>query len=411
MTRMSRNRQRDRARVIIAGGGFAGLACANALDHRHFDVTLIDRRKAFEFTPNIHEIVSGVKRAKDVRLDYREALAARQHRFIRGDVSSIDPEERTVRVGRRTLRADNLVLTFGAVDATYGIEGVEKHTLPFKDAEHTTAIHRALEQALRAGEQPKVWVIGAGLAGVEAVGEVLRSYRGDFGSLGLIEARAALLPALTSSVGKHVVSLCGEQDVECVTGDPVARITAKTIVLKSGRRLRSDITIWTGGPAAPPLLEESGLAPVRGWCPVEDSLEHVDFPGIFAAGDIAQPPSLPTKQAYHALDMGRHVALNLERSRKGLKLKGYRPVGKPTLMSFGDLDTVLVAGDYAAAGPALAAGKEAVFAATMAQLDQRAIGRQLRAMLLRGQRASEALLWPSLRSIDTLKRQASVKIL
>ena len=258
MTRMSRNRQRDRARVIIAGGGFAGLACANALDHRQFDVTLIDRRKAFEFTPNIHEIVSGVKRAKDVRLDYREALAARQHRFIRGDVSSIDPEERIVRVGRRTLRADNLVLAFGAIDATYGIEGVEPHTLPFKDAEHTTAIHRALEQALRAGEQPKVWIVGAGLAGVEAVGEVLRSYRGQLGSLGLIEARAALLPALTSSVGDHVASLCGEQDVECVTGDPVARITAKTIVLKSGRRLRSDITIWTGGPAAPPLLEKSG---------------------------------------------------------------------------------------------------------------------------------------------------------
>mgnify|MGYP006305379605 CR=1 FL=1 len=117
----------SRPRVAIVGGGFAGLACANTLDSRRFDVTLIDARAHFEFLPNIHEIVSGVKSAAGVRLDLAEAMEAVGHRFLRAGVTAFDPATLRLTLGRRRqFCADYVVVALGAADATFGVAGDRK---------------------------------------------------------------------------------------------------------------------------------------------------------------------------------------------------------------------------------------------------------------------------------------------
>ncbi|MBT5558287.1 MAG: FAD-dependent oxidoreductase, partial [Proteobacteria bacterium] len=62
-------KSKSRPSVLILGGGFAGISCAGQLSNHSFDVCLVDQKPHFEFLPNIHEILSGVKRPRDVRLN------------------------------------------------------------------------------------------------------------------------------------------------------------------------------------------------------------------------------------------------------------------------------------------------------------------------------------------------------
>ncbi|MEO1078829.1 MAG: FAD-dependent oxidoreductase [Pseudomonadota bacterium] len=399
-----------RPEVLIIGGGFAGLACANSLDSRHFEVSLVDARRAFEFLPNIHELISAVKRPADLRLPLHEAMQALGHNFIQGRVSALDPESRCVRIGRRSVQTDYLVLAPGAVDADYGIQGVHEHALGFKSVEELRAIRKRL-QAIAGRPTSRVVIIGGGLEGVEGLGEILRAYAGRLRSVALVEAQQRLLPGNRGSVHKHLAKLCAQHGVELHLGDAVQRITAKTVLLSSGVRLRSDATIWTGGPAPPPLLAVAGLARVGEWAPVKTTLEARGFPGVFVAGDASALPSPLRKQAYHAIDMGRCVAANISRHARGARMRRFRPVGKPTLRSFGDIDTLLLTERLGLAGPALAAGKEAVFATVMAGLDRRDARRRGSAVIERGVRASQQLLWPSIRDLGKLRRGTRLKTL
>jgi NADH dehydrogenase len=285
---------------------------------------------------------------------------------------------------------------------------VTEHTIGFKSAQQCGAIHRRLERLARRRDG-RVVVVGGGLEGIEALGEVLRRYRGRLHDVSIVEARERLVPGSVAAVHEHLHALCREHDVDVVTGDPVARVTAKTVFLVSGRRLRSDLTIWTGGPAAPALLSESGLAPPGSWAPVRETLEHRDYERVFVAGDAAELPSPLGKQAYHALDMGSCVAGNIGRAERGRPLRAFRPAPKPTLMTFGDLDTLLISDRITLAGPALAAGKEAVYAAVLAGLDRRPIPHRATAMLARGRRATQRLLWPALADLPGLRRRARLR--
>jgi NADH dehydrogenase len=405
-----------RQRVLILGGGFAGLACANTLSSRDFDVTLVDRKADFEFLPNIHELVSAVKTPGQLKLPLAACMRAAGHRFIRGEVRDLDPATKTLIVGaRRKLSADYLVVAAGSADADYGVPGVSDNSLGFKSVQQCQAIHRQLQHVTGAGrvsgskQAPRIVIVGGGLEGIEALGEVLRRYRNRALRISLVEARPSLLPEMPAAVGRHIAGHCAQWNVELITGDAVTRITPRTVLLKSGRRLQSAATIWTGGPTPPPLLAEAGLCDTRQWAPVNDWLEHREFAGVYIAGDAAGLEQPINKQAYHALDMGRCVAGNIERAARGRRGRRYRPAAKPTLLAFGDLDTVLISERLTLAGPALAAAKEAIYAAVMAQLDQRAPQDRLFAALGRGREATRQLLWPSVNNWKSLRRQAQLQ--
>ncbi|GAB5413892.1 MAG: NAD(P)/FAD-dependent oxidoreductase [Congregibacter sp.] len=403
------SRQTDRPRVLILGGGFAGLACANALSADQFAVSLVDAKADFEFLPNIHELLSGVKKPRQLRLPLAAALRARGHRFVRGRIDRIDPSERRANIGAKTLRGDYLVVALGSADATFGVSGVAEHSFGFKSVEQCAAIRARLQSLAKARRAANIVIVGGGLEGVEALGEILRAYRESAMHITLVEARERLLPEASTGVSKHIAALARHHSVELLLSDPVKRITAKTVALQSARRLRSDLTIWTGGPRPPDLLAESGLGASNSWSPVDRCLQHTEFKNVFIAGDSAKTPFDLSKQAYHAMDMGRAVARNIQYSGKGQGPRAYRPSPKPTLLAFGDVDTVLTTPQGSLAGPALAAGKEAVFAGVMAQLDQRPMARRLEAAVDRGKTANKELLWPRLKSWNALKKQARLK--
>ncbi len=403
-------RQR-RSRIVILGGGFGGLSAALRLSSRRHRVILVDQRPCFEFLPNIHELLSGVKTPDLLRLPLGPSLRAAGHRFVRDTVTAIDPSARSVSLrGRRSdLRYDALIVALGGVDATRGVTGVVENAYAFKSVDQCARIGRRLEELARADAPARVVVVGGGLEGIEALGEILRRYR-SVGALHvtLVEARDRLLPEAPRALEGMLRRLCAPYPVRFEMRAPVERVEASQVVLADGRRLPSELTIWTGGPAPPELLAASGLAPRRAWAPVRASLQSDAHPEVFVAGDAAALPVPLPKQGYHAIDMGVCAARNAERWLAGQSLERYRPSGKPTLISFGDLSCFLVAGERVVAGAALGAGKEAVFELVMAQLDPQPLCRRLNGVLRRGVFAASELGWPTLSSPDALARQLRV---
>ena len=409
----SGSRDGGRGRVVIVGGGFAGLSAALALRADKLDVTLVDRSQWFEFLPNIHELLSGVKTPELLRLPLGELVRGAGHTFLRDTVTAIDPDARRVRTKRRPsgIGYDALIVAMGGVDATRGVAGVTEHALPFKSVDQCHRIGKRLRRLAKRKKPSQVVIVGGGLEGVEALGEILRRHRESALEITLVEARERLLPEAPAPLDAHVRALCGPYAVTFACDAPVARIEPEAVVLRDGRTLDSDLTIWTGGPAPPAMLAESGIAPEGAWAPVDATLQSKGHPEVFIAGDAADLPTPLAKQAYHAIDMGTCAAGNAARFIAGRRLAPFRPSGKPTLISFGDLSCFFAVGDRVVAGASLGAAKEAVFELVMTQLDAEPLWRRLPRVAQRADRAARTLLWPTVTSIDALLRQGRITLL
>jgi NADH dehydrogenase len=361
----------SRPRIAIVGANFAGLSAARNLG-REYDVTVFDPSATFEWLPNIHELLSGVKRPTDLRLPRRRLVMRAGHRFVRAEVTAIDAAAgRLTTAAGRQFGFDVCIVAVGGVNETFGVRGADRYALPFKSVDDCAAIGRKLATLARTPGRRSVVIVGGGLEGIEALGEILRRYRNREGlSVTVVEAGASLMPGLPRRIEAAVRAHCEGRNVRILTNSPVTSVTPKRVRLRSGATLRSDLTLWTVGVTAPPLLLESGLTrKPRQWATVTRSLRSRRFANVFVIGDAAALPRPLGKQAYYALQMGACAAENAQRALAGRKLRDFRPSAKPMLVAFGDLDTFLVSGRSVIASPGLAALKEAVFQVTMAEID------------------------------------------
>ena len=395
-----------RPRVTIIGANFAGLSAAQHLG-REYAVTVFDRSSSFEWLPNVHELLSGVKRPADLRLPRRRLVARAGHRFIRAEVAGLDAAAGylTTNSGRRH-DFDLCIVAVGGVNETFGVRGADRHAMPFKSVANCAAIGRRLATLAKTRGKHSVVIVGGGFEGIEALGEILRRH-GNCSGLGitLVEAGPRLMPGMPARLDRAVRAHCEGRNVRILTDSPVIAVTPKQVRIHGGATIRSDLTLWTGGVTAPPLLHEAGLADKpRQWAPVTAALRSRRFDNVFVIGDAAALPHPLAKQAYYALQMGACAAENARRSLAGRRLRDFRPSTKPMLVAFGDLDTFFVSGRTVIASPGLAALKEAVFQVTMADIDPPLSASALGQMTGRLRTAATQLAVPTIRRLVNAQR-------
>jgi len=382
-----------RKRIAIVGGNFAGLTAAIKLSRR-YAVTVIDPTKHFEWVPNIHEILSSVKTPQGLRLDRAAIVKQAGHRFLRDRVTVLQPAQRRLSTaGGRELDFDACIVAVGAMWNTHQVAGVARHAMPFRSVTDAQAIERRLHALVQQGTPLRIVIAGGGIAGIEALGEILRRHRDHAGlSVEVVEAGARLLPGLTAALDADLRHLCEPYAVKFRTGTTIASVSAKGVRLADGTRLRSELTLWTAGLAPPALLRESGLArPPQVWAAVHPTLQSRHAEHIFVVGDAAQLPQDVGKQAYNAIDMGALAAANVARLLDGRTLKPFKSAPKPVLVAFGDLQTYLVAGRTVLASKVLASAKEGVYQVFMSQMAPRG--------LLGAGAAAAGRLWQSWRQL------------
>lgn len=348
-------------RIIIVGASFAGLAAAQALPPSRFRVALIDPEDCVEWLPNAHELLSRRKTPDQLRHDRRAIVERMGHELVKDAVTAIHPDSKrlTTQAGLE-LDYDVLILAIGQSSGTTGIHGAAEHALTTRTIASCQRISNNLTRlAALPGERPVV-VVGAGAEGLEMLGEILRRFGGQQRlDLHLIEGRDKLF-ARFPGLHEHLMQRMGPQvTVHC--GAPVAEVTADAVLLQDGSRIPSRLTLWTAGSQGHPLLANAGLASPGQDALVSSSLQSRQFPDIFIIGDAARPPTPVSKQAHHAQDMGRHVGSHLQAYMEKGHIPAYQPRPKPSLITFGDIDGLMVFGDRILASPSLLGLKEAIY--------------------------------------------------
>lgn len=263
---------------------------------------------------------------------------------------------------------DAILLACGGVNQTYGVPGSDDYAFPFKSATHCQHIGETLQRLMQRG-RTHITIVGTGVEGIEALGEILRCYSDHPGlRITLIDSANRLLNQAPPSVDHWLRQHIARYPVDLQLASRVARVSHGAVELANGREIATDMVIWTGEVAPPAWLADSGLAPNGEWLSITPDLRATHSDRLWAAGDIAAWPALG-KQAYHAMDMGRLAARNILASLRGIPTQAFKPAPKSLLVTFGDLDCFLISGDRAFSGVALSPLKEAIYQLNIARVE------------------------------------------
>ena len=327
----------SKPRIVIVGGGFAGISAAHALRRAEADVLLIDRRNHHIFQPLLYQVATSILSPADIAIPIRQ-LEVRQQNLsvLLAEVVGIDLAQRTVDasppgLGPRKITFDFLVIAAGMRTSYFGHDEYTRYAPGLKslsDAETIrTKVLAAFElaattddEAERARQMTFV-LVGAGPAGVELAASLAYlvnvTLQGNFRSINPATARIILLDganrilptfaeALSRKVTKRLVSLgvkvVTDVKVEAVDGDGV---------IAGGSRIPSATVLWTAGVMASPITKLLGTKTDRaGRVMVDPYLKVIDATGVFVVGDaasVAQDGHLVPGVAQAAIQEGRYV--------------------------------------------------------------------------------------------------------
>ena len=346
----------QRKRILILGGGFAGLTVAMELEKKlakdpSVEITLVNRENFFLFTPMLHEVAASDLDLTAIVNPARKLL--RRAHFLAGEVNQIDIEQRRVVVSHgfdqhhHTLTFDFLVLGLGSITNLYGIPGLQEYALTMKtlgDAmrlrNHLIAhLEEADSDCCKVKEPLLTFVVaGGGFAGVETVAGIndfvrgaLRSYPNlteDMLRIVLVHSGPVILPELDERLGSYARRKLAARKVEVRLNTKVEAFSGRAIRLSDGTTIDTNTLVWTAGTSPNPLLETIPCAKERGRLLVTESLELQDWPGVWALGDCSAIPDRrrggfypPTAQ--HALRQGKVVAHNVIAAVRGTKQKPF----------------------------------------------------------------------------------------
>lgn len=344
-----------KARVVILGGGFGGMAAANSLGEE-FDVTVVDRHNYQTFLPLLYQVSTAGLAADHVAYPIRGALRKTNGKFRMGSPISIDHKNKTVKLdSSEVLAFDHLVVALGSVTADFGTPGVEEYALGMK------SIHEALEiraEVMRRFEdlcrfeddtQLNITVVGGGPTGVEMAGALAELVRGPLMNdqkhaakhvtVSLIEAGPRLLPMFSQSLSDKTKRELESLGVKVLVNTAVKEVEWRKIDLKSGESIPSEVTIWAAGVKGNPAMEILSL-PLDGTRLNSDpTLQVTNYPYVWGVGDVTGAKGkdgrfLPMV-APVAMQQGRFIAAQIRRVVNGQELKNFSYKDKGAMATIG----------------------------------------------------------------------------
>lgn len=324
------------ARVVVVGGGFAGLSAAKALARGNVQLTVVDRRNYHLFQPLLYQVATAALDSSDIAMPIRSILRNKDNvDVLLAEVMGVDKEKRQLLLDQGTLPYDFLLIATGAQDSYFGHEGWAGRAPGLKTLEDALEIRREIFLAFERAEREtdaarrKDWLtfvlIGGGPTGVEMAGalaEISRhSLEQDFRRINpadarivLVEGHATLLPfypsELTDSTRRHLEKL----GVEVRLGQRVTAIDAGGVFI-GNEWIGARTVLWSAGVAASPLGAKLGVPLDKaGRVKVTPFLSIPGHEEIYVAGDLAlveQDGKTVAGVAPAAMQMGKHAAANI----------------------------------------------------------------------------------------------------
>lgn len=349
-------------RVVIIGGGFAGLNIAKNLSGQDFQIVMIDKHNYHTFQPLLYQVATAGLEPDSIAHAIRQIFSKKENFYFRiADVKKIDPNEKIIFTPIGNIFYDYLIIATGSETNYYGNENIMKYSMPMKTIPEAldlrSLILQNLEAALLTNDLDKrqrlmnIVIVGGGPTGVElagAFGELKKHVLpNDYPDLDirrmnvhLIQAADKLLPTMSQNASDKAAKYLKDLDVQ-VWFDTLVKDYDGKIVTTNDRSFETTTMIWTAGVKGSliPGIEGEDVI-VGGRYSVDKFNKIKGYDDIYAVGDVAvmmtpENPKGDPMVAQVAIQQGKLLAKNLTRQLKNKPLKPFKYNDKGSMATIG----------------------------------------------------------------------------
>jgi NADH dehydrogenase len=362
-----RSGTKQRPKVVVVGGGFAGLSAVRQLSVADVDVLLLDRNGYTTFQPLLYQVATGGLNPGDVTYALRAFTSRyRNTRFRRDTVTKVDAEAKLLHVDEGDpIPYDFLILCCGVTANYFGIPGADdySHVIYTRGAaiDARDLIVSALEDAAQgtlSAKEPVFVVVGGGATGVEMAGTLAELRNGavpiaypdlDVGRVKVVMVEMAdeVLAPFHPKLRAYAAKALRQRGIDLRLGTSVKEVHADSVVVQrkgeEPETIPAAVVVWATGVTAAPIVADWGLPTGKGSRIETDAdLRVKGHPEIFAVGDVAVNPDDPLPQlAQPAIQGGKHAGVQIRRILAGSPTEPFSYHDKGTMATIGRSDAVV----------------------------------------------------------------------
>lgn len=372
----------DKPRIVVIGGGFAGISFIRNLKKVNAQVILFDRHNYHTFQPLLYQVSTAGLEPDSIAYPLRKIF--RKHKdfhFRLADVEAIDPEKKQLTTSIGPLTFDYLVIATGTRTNFFGNESIKTHSMPMKTVPQALNIRSLMLQNIEKAditddpEERKSLlnfvIAGAGPTGVELAG-ALAEFRksilkNDYPlietndmQVHLVEGSSRVLSPMSEHASKKAQKFLEGMGVIVHLNTMVKSYDGNTVVTADGKTFKTATFIWAAGVTGAPVngIDGNALVAKQNRYKVDSYSRIEGFQNIFALGDVALMkthafPNGHPQVAQPAIQQGRRLALNIIRELAGKEMKPFKYTDKGTMATIGrnravaDIKNMHFAGTFA----------------------------------------------------------------
>ena len=365
-------------RLVILGGGFAGLDVARAIGksraaREYWDTLLIDKENFFQFNPLLPAVAVGAVETRHIVYPLRQMARHRHIRFHKNKATRIDLARREVHLHNNLIEPfDVLVIAVGSTTNYYGVPGAEEHARTFKTIVDAMTLRARVVELFEMAEQAETLeqrrrllsfvIVGGGVTGVEVAAELIEMARetllprypsllpADL-SVTILEGGDRIVPTARPDHSVYVHRFLERRGVKVVLDASVDRVEAKRVHYSGGRSVDAFTILWTAGVFPPALVRDLPAKHHKdGRVLVDERLRAIGNDGqpledVYVLGDCAASLRPDGKMqpalSQTAIAMGAYVGDTLVRRSKGLAPAPFQFKDAGYIISLGKHSSVL----------------------------------------------------------------------
>ncbi len=366
---------RYKKKIVVLGGGFAGLQCALKLENyfksdSEYEIVLVAEDNFLLFTPMLPQVASGMIETRHVVMPLRAII--KHSTFYEGRIKNIDPYGKIVNLwgsGEKrgiSLHYDYLVLALGSETNFFGMGDLEKNAYQMKTLNDAVMVRNRIIDMLEQAENEKnpilkqslltFVIVGGGFAGIETAGEihdllldVIKYYPNiskDDIKVVVLEAGGEILPGFSKNLIDFTFKKMTEHGIEIKLKTGVTSFDGDEVMAKSFDSensepisIQSKTVIWTAGVTPVNTIKRSLFKTDKGRIAVDRYLEVKEFPGVFGIGDCSvffdkktNRPYAPTAQLAEAMAKTAAKNLHAKISNQPMTEFEYTPRGQMAII-------------------------------------------------------------------------------